>query len=78
VLCEEGNCRSGYSVISIYGLKKENKVALQPAEMRMVRWMRDVKVEDKVASKELRDRTGIDDTRMWANAQRDGRPVEYK
>jgi len=65
-------------VISIYGLKKENKVALQPAEMRMVRWMRDVKVEDKVASKELRDRTGIDDTRMWANAQRDGRPVEYK
>jgi len=67
-------------VISIYGLKKENEMALQPAEMRMVRWMRDLKVEDKVASKELRDRIGIDDTRMWdwANAQRDGRPVEYR
>jgi len=36
-------------------------VALQRAEMRMVRWMRDVKVKNKVPSKEFRDRLGIDD-----------------
>ena len=45
--------------------RKENEVALQPAEMRMVRWMCDVKVKDKVPSKELRDRerkrVGTDD-----------------
>jgi len=37
-------------------------VALQQAEMRMVRWMCDVKVKDKVPSKELIDRirTGLD------------------
>jgi len=29
--------------------------------MRMVRWMCDVKVNDKVPSKELRERLGIDD-----------------
>ena len=28
-------------------VRKENKVALQRAEMRMVRWMCDVKVKDK-------------------------------
>jgi len=43
-------------------VRKENKVALQQAEMRMVRWMCDVKVKDKVPSKELIDRirTGLD------------------
>ena len=40
---------------------KENKVALQCAEMRMVRWMCTVKVKDRVPSKELRERLGIDD-----------------
>jgi len=30
-------------------------VALQQAEMRMVRWMCDVKVKDRVPSKELRE-----------------------
>ena len=40
---------------------KENEVALQQAEMRMVRWMCDVKVKDKVSSKELRKRLGIED-----------------
>lgn len=30
-------------------------------EMRMVRWMCDVKVKDKVPSKELRETLGIDD-----------------
>jgi len=34
--------------------KKENEVALQQAEMRMVRWMCDVKVKDEDPSKELR------------------------
>ena len=29
-------------------IRKENKVALQQSEMRMVRWMCDVKVKDKV------------------------------
>jgi len=42
-------------------VRKENKVALQRAEMRMVRWMCDVKVKDKVPSKELRKRLGIND-----------------
>jgi len=36
-------------------------MALQRAEMRMIRWMCDVKVKDKVPSKELRERLGIDD-----------------
>jgi len=30
-------------------------------EMRMVRWMCNVKVQDRVPSKELRERLGIDD-----------------
>jgi len=34
---------------------KENEVALERAEMRMVRWMSNVKVKDRVASKELKD-----------------------
>jgi len=41
--------------------RKENEVALQRAEMRMVRWMCNVKVIDRVSSKELRERLGIDD-----------------
>ena len=42
-------------------VRKENKVALQRAEMRMVRWMCDVKVEDRVPTTELRKRLGIHD-----------------
>ena len=42
-------------------VRKENEVALQRAEMRMVRWMCNVKVKDRVTSKELRERLGIDD-----------------
>jgi len=37
-------------------IRKENEVALQRAEMRIVRWMCDVKVIDRVSSKELRER----------------------
>jgi len=41
---------------------KEKEVAFQRVETRMVRWMCDVKVKDKVPSKELRERLRIDDT----------------
>ena len=34
---------------------KKNEVALQQAEMRKVRWMCNVKVKDRVPSKELKD-----------------------
>jgi len=40
---------------------KENQVALQEAEMRMVRWMCCIKVKDRFPSKEVRERLGIDD-----------------
>ena len=40
---------------------KENLVALQRAEMRMVRWMCGIKLKDRLPSKELRERLGIDD-----------------
>jgi len=42
-------------------VRKENEVALQCREMRMVRWICNVKVKDSVPSKELRERLGIDD-----------------
>jgi len=42
--------------MSVYILRKENKVAFQRAEMRMVRWMCDVKVKYRVPSNELRER----------------------
>jgi len=42
-------------------VRKENQVALQRAEMRMVRCMCNVKVKDRVPSKELRERLGIGD-----------------
>jgi len=42
-------------------VRKENMVALQRAEMRMVRWMCGIKLIDRFPSKELRERLGIDD-----------------
>ena len=36
-------------------------VALQRAEMRMVRWMCGVKLKDRLPSKALRERLGVDD-----------------
>ena len=42
-------------------VRKENIVALQRAEMRMVRWMCGVKLKDRLPSKELRERLCIDD-----------------
>jgi len=37
-------------------VRKENVVALQQAEMTMVRWMCGVKLKDRLPSKELRER----------------------
>jgi len=45
----------------IWPVKKENEVALQRSEMRIVRWMCNVKVKGRLPSKELRQRLGIDD-----------------
>ena len=42
-------------------VRKENVVALQRAEMRMVRWMCGVKLKDRLPSKELSERLGVDD-----------------
>jgi len=36
-------------------VRKENEVALQQAEMRMVRWMCGVKLQDRIPSKGLTD-----------------------
>ena len=38
-------------------VRKENVVALQRADMRMVRWMCGVKLKDRLPSKELRETT---------------------
>jgi len=37
-------------------VKKENKLALQSAEMRMIRWMCGIKVTDRFMCSELRER----------------------
>ena len=42
-------------------VRKENEVALQRAEMRMVKWMCGVKLQDRVPSKELRGRLNLED-----------------
>jgi len=42
-------------------VRKENVVALHRAEMRMVRWMCGIQLKDRLSSKELRERLGIDD-----------------
>ena len=42
-------------------VRKENEVTLQQAEMTLVRWMCNIKVKDRVPSKELRERLGIYD-----------------
>jgi len=42
-------------------VRKENVVALQRAEMRMVRWMCGTKLRDRFPSKELRERLDVDD-----------------
>jgi len=51
-------CFNGSETLPV---RKENEVVLQLAEMKMVKWMCDVKVKDGVPSKELRERLEIDD-----------------
>ena len=43
-------------------IRKEREVALQQTEMRMVRWMCGIKLQDRVPSKGLRERLGLVDT----------------
>ena len=40
---------------------RKNEIALQQAEMKMIRWMCAIKLKDRVPSKELRERLGLDD-----------------
>jgi len=42
-------------------VRQKNEVALQRAEMRMVRWMCGVKLQDRIPSKGLKERLGLDD-----------------
>jgi len=42
-------------------IRKENVMARQWAERRMVRWMWGIKLKDRFSSKELKERLGIDD-----------------
>jgi len=51
-------------------VRKENEVALQRAEMKMVRWMCNIKVKDRVPSKELIERLGINDIIMILHQNR--------
>jgi len=50
-------------------VRKENEVALQRAEMRMIRWMYGVKLKDRLPSKELRERLGLDDNNFSTTAK---------
>jgi len=45
----------------IWPVRKENEVALQWAEMRMIRWMCGMKLQDRIPSKGFRERLGLDD-----------------
>jgi len=53
-------------------VRKDNEVALQRAEMRMVRSMCDVKLKDRFPSKELRERLNIDDIALVLQQNRTG------
>jgi len=44
-----------------YPIRKENKVALQRVEMKMVRWVCSVKLQDRVPSEGLRDSLRLGD-----------------
>ena len=56
VMCEAVCCMD-----VAWPVRKGNVVALQRAEMRLVRWMCGVKLKDRLPSKELREWLGIDD-----------------
>jgi len=42
-------------------VRKENEVAIQCAEIRVVRWMCGIKLKDRVSNKEMKERLEIDD-----------------
>jgi len=42
-------------------VKKENKLTLQWAEMRIIRWMCGIKITDRFSSNQLRERLGRND-----------------
>ena len=45
-------------------IMEENEVALQQAEMRMVRWMCGFKLKDRFPNRNLRERLGMYDTAL--------------
>ena len=51
-------------------VRKENVVALQRAVMRMVMWMCSFKLKDRLPSKELRERLGVDDIALTLQQNR--------
>ena len=57
-MCKAARCME---VSLTWPVRKENVVALQRAEIRIVRWMCGVKLKDRLSSKELRVRLGIND-----------------
>jgi len=60
ILSKFNNFRNNNNVLFLcFSVRKENEVALQWAEMRMVRWMCDVKVKDRVPSRV--ERLGLND-----------------
>jgi len=57
-------------------VRKENEVALQRAEMRMVRWMCGINIKGRLPSKELRERLGIDDITLVLQQNRHGHVLQ--
>ena len=62
-------------------IRKECEVALQRAEMRMVRWMCGMKLQNRIPSKRLRERLGLydnlcttekQDAMVWAGVAKRG------
>ena len=61
VACTVVVCKVVLHGTETWPIRKENQAALQRAEMRMVRWMCGIKLQDRVRSKGLRERLGLDD-----------------
>jgi len=51
-------------LLEAWPVKKENELAPQLPEMRMIRWMCVVKATDRFSCSSLRERLGIDDTHV--------------
>jgi len=54
-------CEVVYDGSETWPVRKEYEVALQRAEMRIVRWMCGVKLQDRIPCKGLKERLGLDD-----------------